>query len=308
MVSVQCTRGTFHDEQMNACIPCPISSFNSLIAQTNCIQCPEFHSTRKIGSRLKTDCRQLCSPGNYARIKTPKKNNTTAVMKTLMPFCRSCGVGEYQSEYDQISCDKCPNGMTSDRGSKSIESCYDRYEKSCDESTCGEHGKCLSSGSFYTCECQDNFYGQKCELKQDECSVSPCFNGGFCKTSNDTAVICECLEGFNGAFCENVNDPCNQKNCQNGANCNEFDGEATCDCLPGFDGDFCEQKVQIDFCESSPCVNGATCVNELDDFKCVCDVGAIGKRCHLAACDFKPCPENAICVNLNVERSSKESF
>ena len=66
-----------------------------------------------------------------------------------MPFCRSCGVGEYQSNYDETACEKCPDGLTSDRGSTGIENCYKKYEDSCDDSTCGEHGKCIQSDSFY---------------------------------------------------------------------------------------------------------------------------------------------------------------
>lgn len=305
--SVQCNKGAFQD-QLNTCSLCPFGSYNNLLAQASCIQCPEFHSTRKVGSRLESDCRQLCSPGTFARVKAPKKLNSTVLLKTLMPFCRSCGFGEYQAKYDQTTCDKCPEHMTSDRGSKSVESCYEKYEKSCNDSTCGEHGKCITNGAFYTCECLDGYFGQKCELKQDQCSVSPCFNGGLCTHLNDTDVACECPPGFNGAFCEFANDPCNQKNCQHGAHCNEFDGDATCDCLPGFEGESCERMIPMDFCESSPCANGATCINQVDDYECVCDAGMIGKRCHLTACDYKPCHENAICVNLNLEKTTKESF
>jgi Tyrosine-protein kinase ephrin type A/B receptor-like/EGF-like domain len=257
---------------------------------------------------LAADCRQLCPPGNFARVKTPKKSNTTVLLKSLMPFCRSCGVGEYQELYDQITCNKCPDGMTSERGSNSIDHCYEKYEKSCDDSTCGAHGKCIAIGAFYTCECLDGYYGQKCELKQDLCAISPCFNGGTCNFFNETSVFCECPAGYIGAFCESVNEPCSQKNCLNGANCNDIDNEASCDCLPGFQGDFCERQVQMDFCESSPCSSGATCVNGVDNYECICEVGMMGKRCHLTACDYTPCPKNAICVNLNHEKTTKDSF
>lgn len=238
----------------------------------------------------------------------PKKSNTTMLHKTLMPFCRSCGIGEYQSKYDQSFCEICPDNMTSDRGSKSIDKCYEKNEKSCNETTCGSHGKCIPSGAFYICECRDGFYGQKCEIKQDQCSITACYNGGTCRHLNETAVTCDCATGFEGFFCESVKDPCSQKNCQNGALCNEINGYAFCDCLPGFDGDSCERQIPLDFCESSPCLNGATCINHNDGYECICSVGSIGKRCHLAACDYKPCPENVICVNLNLDRATKESY
>lgn len=305
---VQCNRGTFHDAVQNTCSPCNFGSYNSLIAQTKCESCPEFHSTRKIGSRQQTDCRPLCPPGTFARIKTPKKSNTTVLLKTLMPFCRSCGIGEYQPDYDQTSCIKCPDNMTSDRGAKSIESCYEKYEQSCNDAICGDHGKCIPSGAFYICECRDGYYGQKCEVFQDLCSIMPCFNGGTCKPLNSTEIFCECPTGFNGAFCETIDDPCHQKNCQNGAQCNSFDGDAICDCLPGYDGELCEEHIPIDHCRSSPCISGATCISNIDHYECVCDFGSIGKRCHLTACDYKPCPENAACVNINLDKATVESY
>lgn len=92
----------------------------------------------------------MCKPGTFARKKIPKKNSTLPVnLKSLKPFCRSCGVGEYQSEYDQTTCEKCPEGMTSERGSTNIENCYKKYEDSCDDTTCGANGQCIQSDSFY---------------------------------------------------------------------------------------------------------------------------------------------------------------
>jgi len=91
----------------------------------------------------------MCGPGNFARMKIPKKNSTAANPKTLMPFCRSCGIGEYQSKYDQTTCEKCPEGLTSERASTSIDDCYKRFEDSCNSTTCGEHGQCIQTDSFY---------------------------------------------------------------------------------------------------------------------------------------------------------------
>ena len=277
-VVVQCSRGTFHDAQQNICLPCPIGTFNGLIGQTKCVPCPDFHSTRKNGSRSIADCRKLCPPGNFARNKTSKKNNSIGLVKTLMPFCRSCFAGEYQPKYDQMSCDLCPDGKTSERGSISIDNCYDKYENSCYNLTCGEHGKCISNKAFYICECQGEYYGERCELKYDKCALSPCFNGGTCKHLNDTSVECECSSGYSGWFCENFVDPCSEKNCQNGGACTELFGNATCDCLPGYEGDLCDRQLQIDFCSSSPCDSRAACINKNDIYECICAAGSIGKR------------------------------
>lgn len=225
-----------------------------------------------------------------------------------MPFCRSCGIGEFQSKHDQTSCEKCPENMTSERGSISADSCYEKFEKSCDDSICGVRGKCLANGAFYTCECQDGFYGQNCELRQSQCTITPCFNGGVCREFNETTVECECPPGFNGNFCEFAFDPCSQKHCQNGANCNEIDGEATCECLPSYEGELCDKKILLDFCESSPCADGATCVSNADDYQCLCAAGFIGKRCHLSPCDYQPCEGNAICVISNQSKATRKSY
>lgn len=149
LIAVQCTKGTYHDLIQNLCVPCDLGRYNNQTGQTSCNDCPQFYSTRKFGSRSKSECRQMCAPGMFARVKTPKKNNTLINTKTLMPFCRSCGVGEYQSKYDQTSCDKCPTVMTSERGSTSINDCYNRYEDSCNEKPCGDNGKCIQTDSFY---------------------------------------------------------------------------------------------------------------------------------------------------------------
>jgi hypothetical protein len=249
----------------------------------------------------------MCRPGTYARLKIPKKNNTSSNLKTLMPFCRSCGIGEYQPEYDQSTCDKCPDGKTSERGSTSASDCFERFEDSCSAVTCGDHGRCVQSDAFYSCDCDEGFYGQNCEIAENPCASTPCFNDGVCRALNDTHTTCDCTPPFQGQYCESVEDPCNQKNCQNNANCYEIGGEAFCECMEGFEGDLCERQVQIDFCASSPCMN-ATCVNKQDDYECHCEEGTIGKRCHLQPCDYSPCPEHSVCVNVKSVKATKASF
>ncbi|KAL7020531.1 hypothetical protein ACKWTF_011569 [Chironomus riparius] len=307
LVCVQCTRGTYQDSTQNLCIPCPLGTFNNETGQTSCNSCPINYSTRKTGSRLETDCREMCGPGNFARMKILKKNSTAANPKTLMPFCRSCGIGEYQSKYDQTTCDECPEGLTSERASTSIDDCYKRFEDSCNSTTCGDHGECIQTDSFYSCECDDGFYGQNCEIAENPCSSAPCFNDGICKAINET-FTCECPPEYQGLFCEYIDEPCNQKDCQNGANCYEINEEAFCECMPGFQGDLCETRIPIDFCASSPCFENATCVNKNDYYECICEEGSMGKRCQLQPCDYGPCPENSVCHNIKSTRVTKDSY
>jgi len=67
---------------------------------------------------------------------------------------------------------------------------------------------------------------------------------------------------------------CDQNQCQNGGVCNNID--AICICPPGFTGQFCE--IDIDECESNPCVNG-DCENEINAYVCHCSPGWTGVNC-----------------------------
>ena len=51
----------------------------------------------------------------------------------------------------------------------------------------------------------------------------------------------------------------------------------TCQCQPGYTGEHCE--VEIDDCESSPCENNSTCVDQVGTYKCICPYNYQGKNC-----------------------------
>jgi Notch-like protein len=54
-------------------------------------------------------------------------------------------------------------------------------------------------------------------------------------------------------------------------------GEFTCTCPEGFTGPLCE--TDIDDCASSPCENGATCVDGVNEMNCTCAAGYTGAFC-----------------------------
>ena len=58
--------------------------------------------------------------------------------------------------------------------------------------------------------------------------------------------------------------------CLNGATCVDDIDSYQCLCVNGFSGKQCQ--LEIDECESDPCQNGATCVNYVDSFVCTCMV------------------------------------
>ncbi|XP_063170294.1 aggrecan core protein [Candoia aspera] len=77
---------------------------------------------------------------------------------------------------------------------------------------------------------------------------------------------------------------CEEKLCGTGT-CQEQEGNITCLCPPGYMGEYCD--IDVDECHSSPCLNGATCVDGIRTFTCLCLPSYGGNRCDvdLAECE-----------------------
>lgn len=89
----------------------------------------------------------------------------------------------------------------------------------------------------------------------------------------------------------------NGERCHNGGECHEGYGlEFSCKCLPGWQGHYCDDE--IDECSSSPCQNGAVCVDKLANYACACLMGFTGINCEEAVllCTDSPCYNNALCL------------
>ncbi|VDO56932.1 unnamed protein product [Brugia timori] len=59
-----------------------------------------------------------------------------------------------------------------------------------------------------------------------------------------------------------------------------------CECLAGFTGRQC--ATNINECESSPCENGASCIDHINGFECVCRRGFSGTFCQTNDDDCQP--------------------
>lgn len=185
-LSVKCPRGMFHHFASNKCLACPLGTFANITAQLECTKCPDHYTTRRISSKTSLDCVQKCPPGTMARVKVSKNpNHPQKMIKSLMPYCKKCPPGQYQSEYDQTGCLPCPTDHQSPRGSKSIQQCTPKPVHPCDiADTCKNSGKCIPSGinpSLFSCTCLQGFTGSYCETRLDLCLSAPCENGATCR-------------------------------------------------------------------------------------------------------------------------------
>ena len=59
-----------------------------------------------------------------------------------------------------------------------------------------------------------------------------------------------------------------------------------------------ECQINIDECESDPCENGATCLDGIAEYTCVCRLGYEGTNCEteINECElYQPCQNGATC-------------
>uniref|UniRef100_A0A3P8TB23 Crumbs cell polarity complex component 2b n=1 Tax=Amphiprion percula TaxID=161767 RepID=A0A3P8TB23_AMPPE len=224
------------------------------------------------------------------------------------------------------------------------EDCQDNVT-TCSKETCHNGGTCMDIPDIGPrCQCAAGYQGTNCEENTDECQSEPCQNGAICKDGVN-AYQCFCVPGFQGYHCDlNINE-CASRPCQNNGTCLDEVDHYRCDCAPGFKGntqldnrhththmlietsitlacfclcpsyecdcegtgfvgDHCEEDVPE--CASDPCQHGATCLEGINRYTCLCWPGYEGENCQIDTdeCEQQPCHNGGECF----QRSNVQNY
>ncbi|XP_010870593.2 protein jagged-2 isoform X2 [Esox lucius] len=151
----------------------------------------------------------------------------------------------------------------------------------------------------WQCVCDVNWGGLLCDKDLNYCGThQPCQNGGTCSNTEPNEYQCECREGFLGRNCDIVEHACLSSPCGNGASCVEDPSGFNCVCANGWTGPTCLEAVR--HCDSGPCGRGSTCQESVEGFQCLCPPGWTGRTCQLDTneCEIGVCIHARTCRNL----------
>jgi|GEM_PF-928125 len=207
------------------------------------------------------------------------------------------------------SCD-CPSGFSGERCETNVDNCA--------QSPC-DHGSCEDGVNSYTCDCDPGWAGDNCGT----CATDFTLEGGQCIQEKSVSCVdaspengtstpgsvtityssasgwstpadCSysCNAGWTGNTCSQSENDCPGNSCQNGATCVDEHQDYSCDCATGYTGRFC--NTNIDDCAGAPC-NGSTCVDGVNSFTCNCNQGYAGQLCNSCATNY--IDEGGGCIN-----------
>lgn len=85
---------------------------------------------------------------------------------------------------------------------------------------------------------------------------------------------------------------CASSPCVNGGSCLDYLGYFVCNCVPGYNDTVCATRecrlivhdewstcAEINYCNSNPCQNNATCFEMVNAYECQCTVGWTDALC-----------------------------
>ncbi len=130
------------------------------------------------------------------------------------------------------------------------------------------------------------------------------FPGGNCLANStesgksEEGYTCQCRAGFTGDHCEVNINDCESNPCLNSGSCVDEINSFRCLCVPGFVGELCQ--VNVDDCLMKPCANGGVCSDRINDYTCTCPPGYTGKDCSVNVddCAARPCLNGGTCRDL----------
>ncbi|CAH1159654.1 unnamed protein product [Phaedon cochleariae] len=272
------------------CRSCGVGYYQPDYGQLKCIPCRPGYTTTSVRStsiyqcipiseeicRTKNVCiHGICAPTNYYHYTCHCSHNYIgSYCEKAINFCDSqpCLNGGICTNLASGCSCTCRNGFKGTFCEDAIEDC---------ESKCLNNGVCIQDdiGNF-TCGCNDGYGGEFCEIKVRPCDENTCDNNATCIEENGT-FRCLCINGFIGKRCNLL--PCDYRPCKSNEICldladtNSTRGSFRCECPEGYTGENCMEK--IDFCVSSPCLNGGSCTNNLTDYICECSNLYYGPIC-----------------------------
>ncbi|CAF4347583.1 unnamed protein product [Rotaria socialis] len=163
------------------------------------------------------------------------------------------------------------------------------------------NGICIEGLASFYCSCLPTWTGKLCSDKiVSACSKNPC-SPGKCFQLDDRNIpfVCLCPNGQFGTSCyaygypsstarmltsttstvrsPNACNPLNSESCFHGGKCLQTTHGHRCICKTGFTGSFCE--LNINECESNPCINDGICYDLESSYVCYCPDGVFRPQC-----------------------------